>query len=526
MTTEIKINKIDINEYNPHNQDYVKQSAGIDFCEIQGDRKTQQDAMGSITDQKFLSYFTQLDTKTKATIFNETVKQLQSQKYEGDINNLSGSTLCSAIAWKDKENKIHIDCLNIGDSAAYIIILDNNDKPVMVQRLNSLHNPDPKKNQNEYNRVRKEYKNKLAICNETYRLNSELALSRAIGDNFYLNYGLSHEAESHYESIHLKNGQEAYLLVACDGLDNLSRKKIGKCVSKNTKDKNLAFALVKKAYEKGSGDNISAAIFNIKQEAKAVFVADGHGDHGDIISNHIAANFPLVFKKTCIEVIIHGLSNEEKKNQITDFSLESDQNFQFFESIINNNLDENNIGFEEEKINRIYQSLAQDDKEMIFNYILFKKIKLETEEILNKLKNKINLIQDFLKPNKKEENIWISFFKSFSFSEKTSTEKNLIEKMKYNLLIKLNDLLNSSNLSILQLYLPELMENKESLEERIENIEKELEILLEQYEDFLQKNDFEEDLDLLDELIIKLYGYSSIEKDHLDQDKKSPSFNP
>ncbi len=42
----------------------------------------------------------------------------------------------------DANNMLHITTANLGDSSAYIVIVDNNKELVHFSRLNNMHNPD------------------------------------------------------------------------------------------------------------------------------------------------------------------------------------------------------------------------------------------------------------------------------------------------------------------------------------------------------------------------------------------------
>lgn len=299
-----------INNYRGDPKDYLKTGEGFALCEIRGNRFDQQDALAISLDN--LTLFTNLSSKWRAQALKRTVATMQ--KDHGN-HEYSGSTLCSVIAWSDCTKKtVNIDSVNLGDSSAYLVLLDSDNKLIQCERLTTPHSLDPKQNPTEYNRLRK----KITYNKGGYRLDGDLMMGRSLGDLRHEDAGLSHEPEVKHDSQSLPEGGSAYMVLACDGLDNLSEQVIGKILARQLQLKNsiahMAFNLVAEAFSAGSRDNISVVVFEIDATPRSALVLDGHGLYGEVIAENVAECFyPSL--QTHIQEAISSEENLEPQRQ-------------------------------------------------------------------------------------------------------------------------------------------------------------------------------------------------------------------
>ncbi len=261
-----------IYQYKP--EDYVKTlNKNIGVCEIQGDRAEQEDALVVNVDEKQIKGIEHLSSEQRKLIFEKTIKKMQDQC--GDERN-QGSTVCTVITWIDSERVLTSCTAYVGDSSAYLVIIEN-DKVVIAKRLNlNLHNPP---------------------SGHLFHQFYSLALNRAIGDRSFEEVGLSHEPEIDEFKIKLPDNSRAFIIVACDGLveaDILDTQDIGSFVAKEalqTPEK-IAAELAVLAYGLGSHDNISVAVIEMDPKKKgpvSASVFDGHG--GNRVSTALAKHF-------------------------------------------------------------------------------------------------------------------------------------------------------------------------------------------------------------------------------------------
>ena len=273
-------------EYTQYPSDYcatAKNESGkinIGLAHIKGHRPSQEDEMKCSVNA--VQLFKSLSYATRKLVLVRTFKELQ-EKY-GQTE--EGSTACIATCWTDEKKTLHVTTANLGDSAAYLVIT-NRWKSSKVKRLNELHKPTTP---SEKARLDKE---KANVFFE--RLDGVLAVSRAFGDQAFEKNGLSHIPEVADCEIQLSAGQQAFVLVACDGLDSLSLKMLGDIIAKNRNKTPAVIAntLIDKALAANSLDNISVACIPISDlpantpVSAAVF--DGHG--GDQVSRDVGEHF-------------------------------------------------------------------------------------------------------------------------------------------------------------------------------------------------------------------------------------------
>ncbi len=277
--------------------------SGIGLTEAKGRRQSQEDRSDFDVSPELMELN---DQQLKAVLIKtfDYVQQRYGSTYE------SGATLVTALFQK---NKLYI--ANIGDSNAILLLMDQH-KNIICQRLNVLHNPSTP---SEYEYIMK---------NEGYiqhdRLGGMLAVSRAIGDNDFEQYGLRHTPDIFV--IDLSKGNDEYnnqiikpnhkilgLLLACDGLHeedsellNMSER-IKQYIDENHLDdidqiqlntQQISQLLVYGAYDDGSYDNLTAMLIPLNVNLTSVIiamVADGHG--GSEVAEALGKNFiPFLIK--------------------------------------------------------------------------------------------------------------------------------------------------------------------------------------------------------------------------------------
>lgn len=270
---------------------------GIGITEAKGRRQSQEDRSDfCVTDE-----LKDLADQQIKTIFLKAIATVQ-KKFGSSLN--GGSTLVTAILRKDK-----LFIANVGDSNAILLLIDQH-KNIICKRINILHNPSTP---TEYEYI---------IINDGdiqhNRLGGMLAVSRAIGDNDFEQFGLRHTPDIFM--IDLNNGtdennnqiiEQGYklcgLILSCDGLHEEDPALINMAVRiKNYLSENqftefsqihnhlqqLSQTVVYGAYEDGSYDNLTAMIMPVDLNHSKVIVAmiaDGHG--GSKVAEALGKNF-------------------------------------------------------------------------------------------------------------------------------------------------------------------------------------------------------------------------------------------
>lgn len=261
----------------------------LGLCRLRGASDKQQDAIAY--NEKDNTVFQSLSFDNKVGLLERVVEEHQDQNrgYER-----SGSTLlCSFNSHNLQTNIFRTQLVNIGDGSHYLVILNADHSVFELTRLNLLHNPDPKKNIDEYNRVQRV---KKIIKEDTYRLSGPkpycLMVSRTIADNAAKPFGLSHIPDIYEATRILHPGQSAMTISASDGLEVLSIETMKSIISRWAHSKQtlcyLAHCLAITAYKQGSHDNISVGII---REFGSVLIADGHGKQGEQVANNVASTF-------------------------------------------------------------------------------------------------------------------------------------------------------------------------------------------------------------------------------------------
>jgi serine/threonine protein phosphatase PrpC len=184
----------------------------IGMFEQQGDRSSQQDRLYALIANDFANLPSFLQKKLLYDAFVMAASQSSHPIFLS-----SGSTGCGALAYRE-EQSVHIITANLGDSTAILVKVDKEGYLSGFERLNQLHNPTL--GSNEFKRIVESYPSKTPEWNGSiWRLKDGLALSRGFGDTESQSDGLIYEPEVTKKSIVLKRGERAFLLVACDGLE-------------------------------------------------------------------------------------------------------------------------------------------------------------------------------------------------------------------------------------------------------------------------------------------------------------------
>ncbi|TAK75584.1 MAG: protein phosphatase 2C family protein [Gammaproteobacteria bacterium] len=254
----------------PHSYAGCSAQLAIGFAELHGLRYAQEDRIAFGT----LPEFEKLTHQQRLLILEQTIQHLNHVANDNGMETV-GSTLCAAILCEN-----HIYTANVGDSTAYLAVLDQKGQMSQFKRLNeTLHHPTEPA---ELLRLQKAGKEQFI----RYDRLMNLALSRAVGDTALETYGLIHTPDLSHHEVHLPPNGKAWVIIACDGLtetpgdsDTLD---IATLIQEN-QEKNaqeIAKILTHHAFASGSTDNISALVTSIDPSlkmAKYVAVFDGHG---------------------------------------------------------------------------------------------------------------------------------------------------------------------------------------------------------------------------------------------------------
>lgn len=268
--------------------DYVATQDHIGLCETQGNREVQQDAIAVCTD---LAVLKTLAEKQAHAVIRQTFNVLQKQ--HGKHYAYAGAAGCAAIAWRDTEQSLlHVYTGNLGDCAAYLILLDHEGKLIQdakrrpwSRRLNPLHN------------VTLEMPGSLQSPGDVPR-RAGLNLAKGFGDQEAVAQGFSHHPSLTHTKLDIEKGYRAFIVVACDGLTEnevLNQYLIGGIVSSGVKEgyneEAIAEELVTVAFMDGSEDNVSACVFEITDKVTAAAVFDGHGKNAEKLTQLLARDF-------------------------------------------------------------------------------------------------------------------------------------------------------------------------------------------------------------------------------------------
>ncbi len=276
-----------------HPSDRIETVSGVGVVEVRGQRPYQEDAV--LVDRSNAELLAKLHPEERKKVQMEAIASLQETvKDSGFV----GSTVNLTTAWteeqKDGSKNLRISNGNIGDSTAFVIILDKDGNVTQATLVNKLHNSD---NPEEKERVENE-KGFFMHGRVIAQGGGGVAVTRDIGG--IEAKGLSRDPEITEETILIPPGGRAFVVAACDGLTerNLDEAKIGALVAAKANagasPSAIAQDLMNEAYQQGSADNISVMVAEVDRPI-TLGIFDGHG--GDIVSKKIAREMPQVLMK-------------------------------------------------------------------------------------------------------------------------------------------------------------------------------------------------------------------------------------
>lgn len=254
-------------------------------AELQGKRSAQEDRVAMCLLPKFAA----LNHQQKITYIQQLIDQLQNSC--GKTAECGSTLLAAFIA-----NNI-VYTANVGDSTAFGVVFNAHGKITEFTQINKvLHNPG----------VLSE-KKRLApaavhqFSEDFARLGPSpyysLALSRAIGDTYFEQFGLIHTPDIDIWQPQ-STADKALLILACDGFteaDCLTQTDIQLLLEKHHQKPldELAQILASTAIKQGSQDNVSVMITTLEiNSAKAIALFDGHG--GDKVSACLQQKFSSI----------------------------------------------------------------------------------------------------------------------------------------------------------------------------------------------------------------------------------------
>ncbi|MFT4059454.1 MAG: PP2C family serine/threonine-protein phosphatase [Legionella sp.] len=217
---------------------------------------------------------------------------------------LAGAT-ASTTVYDGKGNFI---TANLGDSVAFAVIYDQKGQIAFVARLNkTIHHPD-------YESERLAKIAAMVVGGRLISTYGSLALSRAMGDSEYRQFGVCDDAEININTIAeltLNTQGKLQIIITCDGftepLASESKDAHEQWLREslqaihnvaNLSEADLAKLLAQKAFNAGSRDNISVVVQTlVTDEPFLVGIYDGHG--GKQTSTYIAQHIISIFAKQC-----------------------------------------------------------------------------------------------------------------------------------------------------------------------------------------------------------------------------------
>ena len=213
----------------------------------------------------FCSAFTMADNWEEVA----TIAFKQLHQYVLDFNLKSG---CTAVVARVTPKKIFT--AHAGDSRALLVREDK------VIRMTEDHKPN---RLTERKRITAAGgKVSRSFFSSVYRIHGELAISRAIGDEEYEKWGLTHDPEC---GEFVRSDKDLFLVLACDGVfDVLSDKAVADVVKNYGDDVNVAAKnVVDLAYRKNSGDNLSCLVVDLRTEKETSKVDSTEEDRLDYL---------------------------------------------------------------------------------------------------------------------------------------------------------------------------------------------------------------------------------------------------
>jgi len=301
--------------------------------QIQGLREKQEDAFSF----KVFSHRDHLEENEWKEILNNSF--IEANEIFSDPGIEAGSTAITTLVLHDR-----IITSNIGDSRAYYlkITIEEGVPNIQLERLHTLHNFN---NLAEKNRVEKEggYFINGRLVGKNSDITRSIAMTRAIGDNFYKNQGISNAPELFTKLITTEYGQ--FIILCSDGItepvdvlngnEKSNNNDIGyitdtitSLVNDNVDFQEWPERFARKAFLCESRDNITFIIMPVKKsenpdqhQPKLLCVFDGHT--GDEVSFGLNNNFIGIFEERMIDKIQAKSSKAALKSSHMTYSPKS-----------------------------------------------------------------------------------------------------------------------------------------------------------------------------------------------------------
>lgn len=177
-------------DYLQHSEDYCRNG----ICEIRGRRGSQEDDVADA----YLPQFNALPASEQEQVLRNTIQEMQAR-----FGNHSkcGSTACLTMSWMKQQNNqrsVKFCNANVGDSAAFLVIVDEEGNFVQAQKINPIHDGELSMTINQFRCL--------------------LRMTHSIGDTMFELAGLSHQPHITSGEVILKEGHRAFLITGCDGL--------------------------------------------------------------------------------------------------------------------------------------------------------------------------------------------------------------------------------------------------------------------------------------------------------------------
>lgn len=299
--------ELNIEGYRPVAGDYLKidENTKAGIVGIKGKKRSQEDVVAV----KFLNKFVQLSIEDQKNALTSACAKMQEDYGKASK---SGTTAAIATAWLEG-NQLHVNSTHLGDSEAHLVIVDTNGVVKTESLTKVLHKPTVpeeaarlvKINANAPDDPRRVIMGGRVIDTDT---GIGLTVSRSFGDSRILYDPTDQEPDISTYQFTLKEGQKAFIVVACDGLMEHSKERnsidIANLVYQHQQNPEAAAqALANAAYNDAqSRDNISAVVMPITSSVPvSAAVFDGHG--GPELANEFGKNFYRVLENTIENIL-------------------------------------------------------------------------------------------------------------------------------------------------------------------------------------------------------------------------------
>lgn len=260
------------------------------------------------------------------------------EKSHREVNSVASGSCATVVAANLQNGNLTAMVGYLGDSPAYSIIVRAN-KSVEVTPLNpEFHDGN---NKREVAAITQDGPDNEKLRAETKRVKGEmiegrlqtvygLAVTRAVGDQCYDDLGVSHVAQVNPVTTQkLNSGDRAFILVGSDGI--MEHCKGEKAVQQFNQDlqatltnlltidpsassEKISEAVVYQALLKGSKDNISAVVTEVKGPVLSA-VYDGHGGKDNVstfLRDHHFANI-----KEAVQQLVEKNAAEQKAQKVS-----------------------------------------------------------------------------------------------------------------------------------------------------------------------------------------------------------------